>query len=1090
MRTVDDALALQVMSGDNWVEVMMRDMLVLNSKGGTLGLVVASLFYLFFFFFAQYVVVNLFIAVILESFDIEAAARSSNRALGISSQYDMSKVRTKLRQGMPQSLSKLFKPQGKGGHGDGDGENRVHPDGGDDDDRVLAQLEEVQKMEGRDGARAMFEEKSHEQVYAELVESEMGEPTLSQTARVCSGVDVKSFFEGHIDMEHRFVNSSSDMRSLSKALDSKEQNKVVERERVIFFLDPSSLVAKTVIRIADHQLFDNLIGLAILFSCIFLAIDSPDPAIQTSVFLTQAQLDTGNIVCVAVFTFEFVIRSLSDGIIFTKRAYFRSMWNVVDFIVLAISIVDILRSSSGAAGSVRALRILRALRPLRVMKHNPGMRQIIKAISQTLRPVFFVMLFMCFFLACFAFIGMNLFGGKFQRCNLEEDFDMALCSGMAMVEEGGPDDAMGGQDSTGCPGCYLPLVWHTRHFNDPNRSSESFDTFYDSFLTVFQISTNHFSDVMMDGISTTSEGMAPERNASTANFVYFFFLVLLSAFFITNLVVAFIIDGFTSAHIQMSEDAKMAKAMRDYEQAVDQVAKKLLNETDVPSHPARRLFRPLVESRWFELVSSACVFVNVSIMCLYHRNQSQVLADFIETQNTVFLGLLVSEVLLKIWASGVRNFIQRGWNLFDLLIMLAGLLALVISASPKYSQLVRCLRFIRILRLFKSIKAIRVMLETLTGSIGPLANIVLLLLLLLSMFAIFAVQSFGLLRQGQLVSYESSTTDLATVNFRTYSNAMRVLFQILMGDDWHKMMYDSMAAPPFCTPDGDPSLPPCAGSGCIPAGDCGPGQVTTLIFWILFYVMVQYIMMNIFIAAVLDLFAQANIEENSFISDSQMELMAMIWRKRRFANGGVFLPLNLVKPLLKNIPRPVGFLGDSDHQHPSVMDERAIALIKGELSVIVALRRREVEGRGEFKGVWARRFSSSRSVASVEGGVVTAKESGKGGGGGGAEGGSSNSHQLTWSDRIRNLIPAKWRAKWFDTYSPAVLELLYKHNAVTFDEVFMATMCWHAPLAVPQRTKLARVPVCVEAYRHAAAYVIKEVLMNNASRCILSSLVS
>ena len=83
------------MTSDNWVDIMMRDMLSLEEKHGLFGQVLAAIFYTIFFFFAQYIVVNLFIAVILESFDLDATTRSANRALGIDMAYDMSTVRVK-----------------------------------------------------------------------------------------------------------------------------------------------------------------------------------------------------------------------------------------------------------------------------------------------------------------------------------------------------------------------------------------------------------------------------------------------------------------------------------------------------------------------------------------------------------------------------------------------------------------------------------------------------------------------------------------------------------------------------------------------------------------------------------------------------------------------------------------------------------------------------------------------------------------------------------------------------------------------------------------------------------------------------------
>eukprot|EP00282_Hemiselmis_andersenii_P036363 CAMPEP_0169440254 /NCGR_PEP_ID=MMETSP1042-20121227/7636_1 /TAXON_ID=464988 /ORGANISM="Hemiselmis andersenii, Strain CCMP1180" /LENGTH=1347 /DNA_ID=CAMNT_0009551227 /DNA_START=64 /DNA_END=4104 /DNA_ORIENTATION=- len=1010
----------QVMTGDNWADIMMDGMAMLKLRYGTSGEVVAAVFYLVFFFFAQYIVVNLFIAVILESFDLDAAERSANRALGIRMQYDLSTIRVKA----PKKMAMFWRSAS----------SAVSPS---EEPNPPTYTMVPQRQETSVGPHMGMIKLQHSELQDRLMELEMGRAGIAETAEVCSGVNVRA-----ASTDGKEIRSSRELRLSSKAVSGsgKELDEEKKRERVIFFLDPESSFARAVVSIADHHLFEKLIFLTITFSCLFLALDSPDPAVQAAYFLSPAELEIGNTVCIAVFTFEFIIRALSDGILFTERAYFRSSWNIVDFLVLVISIVDLVNADSSTnAGSVRALRILRALRPLRVMKRNPGMRQIISALTQTLRPVFFVLLFMLFFLCCFAFIGMNIFGGKFHRCHHFLDFDRIDCVGAQVTI---PDESPGDDATVTCLGCLMPLTWHTKHFNQPGRSSESFDTFEDASLTVFQISTNHFADPMIDGINVSQKEMAPEARRNRANAYYFFILVLLSAFFITNLVVAFIIDGFTSAHVKMSVEAKVAKAFRTFEAIVNKQAVVIVSAVYLPTNKISTWLRPYVTGRVFEILSNSCVFLNVLFMCLFHRDQTAEWELMIETQNTVFLFVLLLEVALVLTVLGLRNFLRKGWNVFDLAILLAGLFALMFSASPKFSQLVRCFRFLRVLRLFKSIKAIRIMLETLVQSIGPLANIILLLLLILSMFAIFAVQSFGLLRQGLLVSYEPSLGDTALVNFRTYLNSMRVFFQILMGDDWHLMMYDCMSLPPFCTPDGDPSLPSC-GDGCVPAGDCGPGPAVTLVFWLLFYVLVQYIMMNIFIAAVLDLFANAVAEDAAFINTSQMERMASIWHKKRFGEGDAFLSLKMVKPFLRNVPRPLGFLGEEGSMATSVVDERVISLVHAEMSVFVAMRRSEfAERTGEAA---EGRSSMGSGVAGTVG----------------------------WA--LHNLYEEAFSI-YHGTPSQSVMRKLVEGDAVSFDEVMISLLCWHAPLAIPWRVKASRAPVAIEAFRHAEAYVLKTYL--------------
>ena len=69
---------------------------------------------------------------------------------------------------------------------------------------------------------------------------------------------------------------------------------------------------------------------------------------------------------------EFFIKVISNGLCFNYRdnniAYFRSWWNILDFIVLATSISVLVFGDS--VTFLKSIRILRALRPLRVISRN------------------------------------------------------------------------------------------------------------------------------------------------------------------------------------------------------------------------------------------------------------------------------------------------------------------------------------------------------------------------------------------------------------------------------------------------------------------------------------------------------------------------------------------------------------------------------------------------------------------------------------------------------------------------------------------------------------------------------------------------
>eukprot|EP00951_Prasinocladus_malaysianus_P047523 scaffold650820_cov50-Prasinocladus_malaysianus.AAC.1 len=64
-------------------------------------------------------------------------------------------------------------------------------------------------------------------------------------------------------------------------------------------------------------------------------------------------------------------REPSDGL---KRAYLREPWNVLDFVIVVLSVLSLCFDSPNLK-VFRALRTARAIRPLRLLSKSQGMRQ-------------------------------------------------------------------------------------------------------------------------------------------------------------------------------------------------------------------------------------------------------------------------------------------------------------------------------------------------------------------------------------------------------------------------------------------------------------------------------------------------------------------------------------------------------------------------------------------------------------------------------------------------------------------------------------------------------------------------------------------
>jgi len=109
----------------------------------------------------------------------------------------------------------------------------------------------------------------------------------------------------------------------------------------------------------------------IIFSSLNLALDNPLNNPNSS--LTDYLL-LSDYILTSCFIFESLLKIISQGFLLNgDGAFMKSGWNVIDFIVVVISVVSI-TVTGNKFKFVKIFRLLRILRPLRVISKNKGLR--------------------------------------------------------------------------------------------------------------------------------------------------------------------------------------------------------------------------------------------------------------------------------------------------------------------------------------------------------------------------------------------------------------------------------------------------------------------------------------------------------------------------------------------------------------------------------------------------------------------------------------------------------------------------------------------------------------------------------------------
>jgi voltage-gated sodium channel len=134
-------------------------------------------------------------------------------------------------------------------------------------------------------------------------------------------------------------------------------------------------MTRTCRRIVDSSWFDPLMLGVIFVNAITLGLETYD-AIESKI---GDQLHAANDLILGLFVLELLIRFGAEG--FSPRRFFRSGWNVFDFVVIAASFLPGLRENATLLRLVRLLRIVRAVRLL------PDLRVLTVAVGRSVPGV-------------------------------------------------------------------------------------------------------------------------------------------------------------------------------------------------------------------------------------------------------------------------------------------------------------------------------------------------------------------------------------------------------------------------------------------------------------------------------------------------------------------------------------------------------------------------------------------------------------------------------------------------------------------------------------------------------------------------------
>eukprot|EP00759_Apiculatamorpha_spiralis_P035734 PhF_6_TR36315/c0_g1_i1/m.53109/K04857/CACNA1S; voltage-dependent calcium channel L type alpha-1S len=192
----------------------------------------------------------------------------------------------------------------------------------------------------------------------------------------------------------------------------------------LFVFSGTNPIRNVAIITITNQYFQAFILVAIVLNSVCLALDQPGDDGET----LRKFLDIAEYVFTITFTVEMVLKVVALGFILHKHAYLRNGWNVLDFVIVVVSLVAL---AGPSLQSLSTLRLFRVLRPLRSVNNVPQLMHLVTCLFRSLPLVMDNVLLMFFLLIIFAIGGVQLWAGNLQqRCFVEQITNESFLSSM------------------------------------------------------------------------------------------------------------------------------------------------------------------------------------------------------------------------------------------------------------------------------------------------------------------------------------------------------------------------------------------------------------------------------------------------------------------------------------------------------------------------------------------------------------------------------------------------------------------------------------------------------------------------------------
>ncbi|XP_030767372.1 sodium leak channel non-selective protein isoform X2 [Sitophilus oryzae] len=595
-------------------------------------------------------------------------------------------------------------------------------------------------------------------------------------------------------------------------------------------------------------------------SCLSMMFETPFYRVMESPSLQVAEY--GFVIFMSI---ELALKILADGLFFTPKAYVKDVAALLDVFIYIVSLTFLcwmprrVPPNSGA----QLLMILRCLRPLRIFTLVPHMSKVVYELCRGFKEILLVSTLLILLIFIFASYGVQLYGGRLARCNDPNITRREDCHGIFWRRVFVTKMKIQPGENETYPQILVPRVWaNPRRFN--------FDNIGDAMLTLFEVlSFKGWLDVRDILI----------KSLGPVHAIYIHIYIFLGCMIGLTLFVGVVIANY-------SENKGTALLTVDQRRWCDLKKRlKIAQPLHLPPRPDGKKFRAFIyditQNLKFKRSIAILVLINSALLSVTWEKDDPA-TDSLVTVSIICTLIFLVEVVMKNIAFTPRGYLQSRRNRYDLFVTVVGVIWMFFHIMFK-NDLTYFIGFMVVVLRFFTITGkhatLKMLMLTVGVSVCKSFFIIFGMFLLVFFYALAGTILFGTVKYGEGIGRRA--------NFQSPVTGVAMLFRIVTGEDWNKIMHDCMIQPPYCTPASN-----------YWETDCG-NFIGSLIYFCTFYVIITYIVLNLLVAIIMENFSlfYSN-EEDALLSYADIRNFQNTWNIVDIHQRGV-IPVKRVKFILR-----------------------------------------------------------------------------------------------------------------------------------------------------------------------------------------------